>query len=173
MMMRRKHDPLAHPEELIRRVYSYVAYVVGDGADAEDITSTTIERAIRYRASYQPDKGEPVAWLLGIARRCIADRLGEPEALPDEEIDEQPDVRGGSFDDVDRLTVQAAVAALSLRERELVALRHGADLPAKQIAELVGLSTNAVEVALHRVHARLRAELAPHFAPEARRADAS
>src|SRR5258708_39310302 len=105
--MRRRHDPLADPEEMIRRVYSYVAYVVGDGADAEDVTSTTIERAIRYRASYQPDKGPPVAWLLGIARRCIADRLGEPEAFPDEGIDQLPDVRARSFDDVDRLTGQA------------------------------------------------------------------
>jgi RNA polymerase sigma factor (sigma-70 family) len=171
--MRRPNDPLADPEQLIRRVYSYVACVVGDGADAEDITSTTLERAIRYRASYEPDKGAPVAWLLGIARRCIADRYGEPEPLADGEIDELPDVPAGSFDDVDRLTVQAAVAALGLRERELVALRHGADLTAKQIAELLGLRTNAVEVALHRVHARLRAELAPHFAPEGARLDAS
>jgi RNA polymerase sigma-70 factor, ECF subfamily len=159
-----RRDPLADPEELIRRVYSYVAYVVGDGADAEDITSTTIERAIRYRASYQPGKGPPIAWLLGIARRCIADRYGEPEPLPYEETDELADDPAGSFDDVDRLTVRAAVAALDRRERELVALRHGADLTAKQIGELLGLRTNAVEVALHRVHARLRSELAPHFA---------
>ncbi len=161
----RRPDPLADPEELIRRVYSYVAYVVGDGTDAEDITSATIERAIRYRDSYRPDKGAPVAWLLGIARRCIADRHGEPAALPYEPVDELPEDAGGSFDDVDRLTVQAAVAALAPRDRELVALRHGADPTAGQIAELLGLRVNAVEVALHRVHARLRVELARDFAP--------
>jgi RNA polymerase sigma factor (sigma-70 family) len=168
---RRRLDPLAHPEENIRRIYAYVAYVVGDGHDAEDITGTTIERALRYRDSYDPDKGPPVAWLLGIARRCIADRLGEAAALPDEQIEELPDVPDSSFDDVDRLTVQAAVAALPRRERELIALRHGADLTAKQIADMLGLRTNAVEVALHRAHARLRLELAPHFAP-GRAADA-
>ncbi len=31
-----KRDPLANPEPLIRRVYAYVAYFVGDGPDAED-----------------------------------------------------------------------------------------------------------------------------------------
>ncbi|MGD0714498.1 MAG: hypothetical protein ABSB24_09975 [Gaiellaceae bacterium] len=31
-------DPLAHPEPLIRRVYAYVAYRIGDGADGEDVT---------------------------------------------------------------------------------------------------------------------------------------
>jgi RNA polymerase sigma factor (sigma-70 family) len=168
---RRRRDPLANPEEHIRRIYSYVAYVVGDGPDAEDITGTTIERALRYRDSFDPDKGPAVAWLLGIARRCIADRLGEPAALPDEQIEELPDVPESSFDDVDRLTVQAAVAALPRRERELIALRHGADLTAKQIADLLGLRTNSVEVALHRAHARLREELAPQFAP-GRAADA-
>ena len=45
---------------------------------------------------------------------------------------------------------------LDERERELVALRYGADLSARQIGELLGLKTNAVEVALHRALRRLR-----------------
>jgi DNA-directed RNA polymerase specialized sigma24 family protein len=62
-------DPLADPEALIRRVYAYAAYRLGDGPDAEDVTSEVFERALRYRDSYDRSKGEPVAWLLGIARR--------------------------------------------------------------------------------------------------------
>src|SRR5436190_13199498 len=38
------NDPLADPEPLIRRIYAYVAYRIGDGPDAEDVTSATIER---------------------------------------------------------------------------------------------------------------------------------
>jgi RNA polymerase sigma factor (sigma-70 family) len=49
---------------------------------------------------------------------------------------------------------------LDERDQELIALRYGADLTAKQVATQLGLKTNAVEVALHRVLARLRAELA-------------
>ena len=49
--MLRRSDPLANPEPLIRRVYSYAAYRLGDGADAEDATSETLERALRYRQS--------------------------------------------------------------------------------------------------------------------------
>ena len=63
----RARDPLANPEPLIERVYAYVAYRIGGGADAEDVTSIAIERALRYRSSYDPRKGEPIAWLLGIA----------------------------------------------------------------------------------------------------------
>ena len=37
-MIRRRRDPLADPEPLIRRVYAYVAYRLGEGAEAEDVT---------------------------------------------------------------------------------------------------------------------------------------
>ena len=66
-----RSDPLADAERLIKRVYAYVAYRIGDGADAEDVTSETFERAVRYKSSYDRSKGEPISWLLGIARRCI------------------------------------------------------------------------------------------------------
>jgi RNA polymerase sigma-70 factor (ECF subfamily) len=75
-------DPFADPEPLIRRVYSYVAYRIGDGPDAEDVTSTAVERAIRYRASYDPKKGKPQSWLLGIARSCVDDHLRERVLQP-------------------------------------------------------------------------------------------
>src|SRR5258706_13758594 len=70
MNVRFTRDPLANPEALIRRVYAYVAYRLGDGPEAEDVTSEVFERALRYRASYDRSKGEPIGWLLGIARRC-------------------------------------------------------------------------------------------------------
>ena len=47
-------------------------------SDAEDITSDVFERALRYRSSYDPKRGEPVAWLIGIARRCIDGVVSDP-----------------------------------------------------------------------------------------------
>ena len=148
-------DPLANAPELIRRIYAYVAYRVGDGPDAEDVTSEVFERALRYRESYDASRGEPLAWLIGIARRCIDDLRMRPR----EELGEQPDV--GSSEDLEtdalqRLTVAAAVEGLDERSRDLVALRYGADLSARQIGEILGLKKNAVEVALNRTLARLR-----------------
>ena len=58
-----------------------------------------------------------------------------------------------------RLTLYAAVARLDERDRELIALRYGADLTARQIGELLGARTNAIEVALTRARARISAEL--------------
>ena len=76
---RLRPDPLRDPAPLIKRVYAYVAYRIGDGVDAEDVTSEVFVRATRYRATYQPAKGEPIAWLLGIARRTLADRYAATE----------------------------------------------------------------------------------------------
>jgi RNA polymerase sigma-70 factor, ECF subfamily len=149
-----RRDPLANPEPLIRRVYAYVAYRVGDGPDAEDLTSETFERAIRYRKSYDPKKGEPVAWLLGIAKRCV-DGRGPRIELTSESVEDRAT---GDLEEetIRRLTVAGAVANLDERDRELIALRYGADLTARQIAELLGVRTNAIEVALHRALGRLR-----------------
>jgi RNA polymerase sigma factor (sigma-70 family) len=139
---------------LIRRVYTYVAYRIGDGPDAEDLTSEVFERALRYRESYDRSKGTPAAWLIGIARRLIG-------ALPppDAELADEPE-QASSLDlaeeIVARLDVAALVQQLDERDRELIALRYGADLNARQIGELLGLRTNAVEVALHRALGKLR-----------------
>jgi len=153
-----KRDPLANPEPLIERVYAFVAYRIGDGPDAEDITSATIERAIRSRSQFDPSRGEPIAWLIGIARRCIHDELADRPIL----VAEVPEtIAPGDLaaDSADRIDLDRAVAGLSDRDRELVALRYGADMTSRQIGEVLGLQANAVDVALHRALQNLRALL--------------
>ena len=156
MLLRR--DPLADPEPLLRRVYAYVAFRIGHGPDAEDVTSDTLERALRYRRSYDASKGEPVAWLLGIARRCVDDFLAARRPVP-LEPEEEASAENLEEEAVERLRVAAVVAGLDDRDRELIALHYGADLAPRRIAEVLGLRPNAVEVALHRARARLRARL--------------
>jgi RNA polymerase sigma factor (sigma-70 family) len=153
-----RRDPLANPEALIRRVYAYAAYRLGGGPEAEDVTSDVFERALRYRDSYDPARGEPTQWLVGIARRCVDDALSARRSVqPRSEASLAPAEL--ESDIVRRLDLETAIATLDDRARDLVALRYGADLTARQIGELLGLKTNAVEVALHRALARLREEL--------------
>ena len=152
--MRFRRDPLANPEQLISMVHRYVSYRVGDGAEADDITSDVFERAIRYRNSYDPSRGEPRAWLIGIARRCIA---AAPRPLVVDAARYDAQAPGRLDEEVEqRMTLRAALAGLSDRDQELLALRYGADLTARQIGELLDLKVNAVEVSLHRALARLR-----------------
>jgi len=164
----RASDPLANPEPLIRRTYAYVAYRIGAGHDAEDVTSSALERALRYRASYDPRKGDPLSWLIGIARGCVNDHLRDRRDTTPlvDELTEQGDLE---HDVVGRLTVTQAVATLDERDRELIALRYGADLTAREIGRVLDMRTNAVEVALHRCRERLRGELGrAGYAPSVR-----
>lgn len=153
-----KGDPLVDAEKLVPRVYGYVAYRIGHGPEAEDVTSEAFVRAVRYRDSYDPRKGSAISWLTGIAARCVADAARRPEPVV---LAEQNALDGVAERIVERLDIQAAVGHLRERDRELIALRYGADLTARQIATALGLETNAVEVALHRALARLREYVEP------------
>lgn len=158
--MPRRRDPLSDPEALIRRVYSYIAYRIGPGAEAEDVTSATIERALRHRESYDARRGAPEAWVLGIARRCLSEQISN--RLPTQaELPEVMTSQDLAAEAAARIDLQQAIARLSERDQELLALRYGADLSARQIGELLELQTNAVEVALHRALERLRSSLPP------------
>jgi hypothetical protein len=118
-------DPLADPLPLLERVYAYVAYRIGAGADAEDVTSEVLERALRYRTSFDPARGTPASWLIGIARRCLADAAADCEIAsgdPPEEASEPFEDGIGARDEL-----KAALAAIGPRDRELIALRYGAE----------------------------------------------
>jgi len=154
-------------------VYAFVAFRIGSGHDAEDVTSETLTRALKHRDQYDPSRGSPVVWMIGIARRVMADRARAeqvpatasaawPGRAPVRRLElmaEPPEVED-PFDVAEqvatRITVRDAVASLSDRDRELISLRYGADLSADQIAALLDMRRNAVEVALHRAMTRLR-----------------
>jgi RNA polymerase sigma-70 factor (ECF subfamily) len=150
-----RRDPLANAEPLIQRVYAYCAYRLGHGPDAEDAAADVFERAVRHRSSYDPRKGTPTAWLIGIARRAVDDvvtgRLLTVEEPPAEAAPER--------DLALRIDLARMLERLDVHDRELIALRYGADLTAKQIGELLEMRTHAVEMALHRALGRLRKEL--------------
>ena len=166
-------DPLAHAEELLRRVYAYVAYRVHDRTEAEEITGETFVRAVRYRDRYDARRGEPIAWLLGIARRCIYDASLQPRAEP---ADGEPAVSGDLEGEVvSRMTLASALAALSSSDRDLIALRYGADLTTREIARVLEMRAGSVDVALSRARARLKelleSDLTPRIPPATKIAD--
>jgi RNA polymerase sigma-70 factor (ECF subfamily) len=105
--------------------------------------------------------------MLGIARRVIADRAAahavETPVADTVEVADRGEMEQQS---VAKLNLQSAMRRLTERDRELLALRYGADLTSAQIAELLDQRTNAVEVALHRALQRLRRIMDPESADE-------
>jgi RNA polymerase sigma-70 factor (ECF subfamily) len=151
-------------DEQLQRVYGFIAYRVANRADAEDLTQQTFERALRHWADFDPRRASVSTWLLAIARNLVIDhhRL-RAQRTRTVDLDEAPasDLPSGDLDAALGVSpeLSTALAALNDRERELVALRFGADCTGQQIADLVGLSLANVQQTLSRSLRKLRASL--------------
>jgi RNA polymerase sigma factor (sigma-70 family) len=153
-------------DEQVWHVYGFFAYRMGNRADAEDLTQVTFERALRAWSRFDPSRGQPGTWLMAIARNVMIDHLRRDRTRGQEPLSAEPDgdprlpaVPGPE----QRLGLDPALAAalgrLAPREREILALRFGADLRGPEIAELLDLRLANVQQILSRTLRRLRAEL--------------
>jgi RNA polymerase sigma-70 factor (ECF subfamily) len=148
-------------------VYGFFGYRVRTTHQAEDLTQEVFERALRAWSRFDPDRASVRTWLLAIARNVLidhyrTDRTGGERSLGDEP-GEVPAERLGSTEARPVLgpspELEAALAGLTDRVREVLALRFGGDLSGAEIAELTGLSLANVQQILSRALRRLRAEL--------------
>jgi RNA polymerase sigma factor (sigma-70 family) len=143
-----------------RDLYAYVYSLLGDRAAAEDVTALAYERAYRRRRTFDRRRGAERAWLFGIARNAALDELRRRRRLatlaaepPDEQLAGPED---GAEVALRRTAVRAALADLSPRERELVALKFGAGLSGGEIAKVLGMSETGVSTFLYRTMGKLR-----------------
>ena len=81
----------------------------------------------------------------------VATLLVDPEALGEEETaDDGPDVT------LRRTAVRTALAAMSARDRELIALKFHAGLSNAELAQVLGVSESNAGTMLHRTVQKLR-----------------
>lgn len=141
-------------------VYAYVASLLRDAPAAEEVTAAAFERAYRKRNRFDPERGEPRAWLFGIARNAALDELrrrGRQAELAAEPADlESFSAPEGAEDHERRLAVSAALERLEPSERELIALKFFAGLENSEIARVLGLSESNAGTKLHRAMTKLR-----------------
>lgn len=157
-------------------VLRYLAYRCGDRTLAEDLAALAFERVYRTRLRFDRRRGSERAWVYSIALNCLRDHLrsarSEQAAL--ERLAAHPDPPDHApLDRIDqRETVRHALRVLSDAEREVVALRAGADLTVPEIARVLGISRTTAEGRLYGALRKLRHELDPErtggFAVEGR-----
>jgi RNA polymerase sigma-70 factor, ECF subfamily len=137
-------------------VYGYLARRIGPEL-ASDLASETFARAFAGRRTYDGDRGEPRAWLFGIAhnllRRHYRDEERRLHALA------QLDQSGSDATFPEEPRLAAALAALTVEERDTLLLFSWADLSYGQIAETLALPLGTVRSRLHRARGRLREAL--------------
>ena len=141
-------------------VYAYAAGLLRDRAAAEEVTAAAFERAYRKRSRFDPERGEPRAWLFGIARNAALDELRRRRRQAELVEDPADPLPAGSDDSAEssarRVALSRALAELEPRERELIALKFFAGLGNTEIGSVLGLSESNVGTRLHRAVAKLR-----------------
>lgn len=142
------------------RVYNFFRYQFGDDQIAEDLTAMTFEKAWKHRDRYRADLASFSTWLFSIARRIAADHYRRRRmTLSLEDVSIASDAHGveeTAQRHADVAVLAKLLARLADRERELVALKYGADLTNRAIARISGLSESNVSTILHRVMQQLR-----------------
>ena len=143
------------------RVYNFFRYRVGDGPEAEDLTATTFAKAWAARQRYRRDLAAFSTWLMTIARNVAVDHYRKRrdhaplEGAQHVSAGETPEDMAVWRSDFERL--DGLLATLPDRERELVALKYGAGLTNRLIAQQMKLTESNVGTILHRTVQTLRA----------------
>ena len=159
----------AGDERALRTVYerhgAAVLYpaqrLLGNRADAEDVTQLTFVAASTGRDSCDSARGSLLGWLRGIARRKASDRLRA--AARDNRLSEAVGGRLVPPADpeapervVDRLVIADEMARLPDEQRRTLQLAFFDDLTHPQISAVTGLPLGTVKSHIRRGMANLR-----------------
>lgn len=149
------------------RLYRYFHRATGSHHDSEDLLGELMLRLIRTLKGYD-DRGRFEPWLFRIASNMVRDRIRRRVASPIVPMAQASDDGGSAPDEIagPAVSVDAGLLAtetsLALREaldrlepttRDMILLRHFADMSFKEIAELYRCPLGT---ALARVHRGLR-----------------
>jgi RNA polymerase sigma factor (sigma-70 family) len=161
-----------HVDEL----YRYLARR-HDLETADDLLGETFAVAFQHRRRYDMDRTDARPWLYGIAtnlghrhRRAEARRLralsrtldsGRDEPIA-ERLDAKLDAQAA------RGALAAALARLSVGQRDVVLLIAWADLDYREVAEALNIPVGTVRSRMHRARHELRRAIALHLPTEER-----
>ncbi len=157
------HAAAREIDDLYRRhggeVYRYAFAVLGNRADAEDVTQSTFLNAYRsLEQGVRPRK--PSSWLLAIASNAIKQRFRQDSARPRQvELDDR--IAGPSAD-VTGPTVGEILTGLSRippQQRQAIVLREFEGRSYKEIAAILDVTVSALETLLFRARRSLAEEL--------------
>lgn len=146
------------------RVYRHIYYMVGNAAEAEDLTAQTFLRAWEAIGRYQVRGAPFVSWLLRIAHNMGVSYLRskrESSELHDGIVDHkmQRDPESAYEQTADEELVREAILKLREEQRQVIVLRFIEDLDYREVAEIIGKSVAAIRVIQHRALNSLRKQM--------------
>ena len=142
-------------QKYVDAVYRYHYARLGDVSEAQDLTSETFHATLVNIRQFDPGRGTPGAWIMGIARRKLADHfrrnrssahLELPEDLPDRSV--PPEVQVTRRLDMRRIA--QALKSISPARAEALALHFFGGLSIEETAQAMNKRQPAVKKLVQR-----------------------
>ena len=148
---------------LTPRVYAHACRMLGIPAEAEDVTQEALLRLWRIAPDWRRGEARITTWLYRVVANLCTDRLRRARGVA---LDAVPEPEDGAPSADERLqqmsreaALQSALNRLPERQRQAVILRHIDGLANPEIAEIMEISTEAVESLTARGKRALSADL--------------
>lgn len=145
-----------------RLVFTIAVRSLGDHTEAEDVTQRTFVSAWTSRDAFDADRGNLGGWVIGIARRRIADAHAArsratrlEQAVTAEALAPAPD----PVDVEDSLMIAQEIEHLEPDAQHVIRLAFYDDLTHAQIADRLAMPLGTVKSHIRRSLSRLRARL--------------
>jgi RNA polymerase sigma-70 factor (ECF subfamily) len=141
-------------------VYGYVASIVRDEHEAEDVTQQLFAKLMTALPKYEPREVPFSAWIIRVARNVALDHMRQRRAIPCDEV-RQLDTHTED-DDSSRmrsLGLRDALATLPEEQRQVVVMRHLVGLTPGEIANRLGRTEPSIHGLHHRGRGALRTAL--------------
>lgn len=167
MVFRRRLNTLTNNEftqlyeQHLDALFNYCLFRVTDRQTAEDLTADTFEQAWRDRYRYNPEKASFTTWLFAIARHRIIDSQRKQRwqtllPLNGQHKDETPLPEEVAAKDGQFASLHDLIKTLPDEHQELIALKFGAGLSNRRIAELSNKNESAIGSSIYRIMQKLR-----------------
>jgi RNA polymerase sigma-70 factor (ECF subfamily) len=153
-----------------RLIYSLILRVLGDMSSAEEVLIDVYTQIWRQAASYDVNRGAPLAWMAIIARSRAIDRLRSGwqdqhrkeslDVLGDAPANEASPEESAAASERQKI-VQEALALLTFEQRQVIELAYYSGLSHSEIAAKLNLPLGTVKTRTRLGMAKLREALAP------------
>ncbi len=142
-----------------RLIYGMALRILGNPADAEEVTLDIYTQVWRSAANYDERRGSATAWLVTMARSRSIDRLRSGAGRREEALTEVGAAAHASRQPAVQRDVEVALSALAPEQREAIELSYWYGYSHSELAQRLGQPLGTVKTRIRMGMMKLRAHL--------------